>query len=101
MSTLCVNLIRVIESVSAEIQRHSDSLTGNRLCKSLVIICHHNVYFIVLIIFKDDRTLILFLSLLLFYGSCRNGLFTELMNSECMLDRDYQGWVDFGRREAE
>lgn len=24
-----------------------------------------------------------------------------MMNSECMLDRDYQGWVDFGRRDAE
>ncbi|XP_078124580.1 uncharacterized protein LOC144529389 [Sander vitreus] len=23
------------------------------------------------------------------------------MNSECMSDRDYQGWVDFGRRDAE
>lgn len=34
-------------------------------------------------------------------GSCRNGLFTELMNSECMTDRDYRGWVDFGRRDAE
>jgi len=33
--------------------------------------------------------------------SCRNGLFTEVMNSECMSDRDYQGWVDFGRRDAE
>lgn len=31
----------------------------------------------------------------------RNGLFTEMMNSECMSDRDYQGWVDFGRRDAE
>ncbi|CAN9509929.1 unnamed protein product [Ophioblennius macclurei] len=26
---------------------------------------------------------------------------TEMMNSECMSDRDYQGWVDFGRRDAE
>ncbi|XP_049900770.1 uncharacterized protein LOC126390483 [Epinephelus moara] len=26
---------------------------------------------------------------------------SEMMNSECMLDRDYQGWVDFGRRSAE
>lgn len=26
--------------------------------------------------------------------------FTELMNADCMLERDYQGWVDFGRREA-
>ncbi|KAK7930260.1 hypothetical protein WMY93_006655 [Mugilogobius chulae] len=26
---------------------------------------------------------------------------SELMNSECMSDRDYQGWVDFGRRDAE
>ncbi|XP_069385868.1 gastrin/cholecystokinin-like peptide [Paralichthys olivaceus] len=26
---------------------------------------------------------------------------SEVMNSECMLDRDYQGWVDFGRRDAE
>ncbi|XP_047221645.1 gastrin/cholecystokinin-like peptide [Girardinichthys multiradiatus] len=25
---------------------------------------------------------------------------TEVMNSECMSDRDYQGWVDFGRRDA-
>ncbi|KAM4594178.1 uncharacterized protein V3H82_026816 isoform 1-T1 [Fundulus diaphanus] len=25
---------------------------------------------------------------------------TEVMNSECMADRDYQGWVDFGRRDA-
>lgn len=24
-----------------------------------------------------------------------------MMNSDCMLDRDYQGWVDFGRRDAE
>ncbi|XP_068585145.1 gastrin/cholecystokinin-like peptide [Cebidichthys violaceus] len=24
-----------------------------------------------------------------------------MMNSECMSDRDYQGWVDFGRRDAE
>ncbi|XP_033953786.1 cholecystokinin [Pseudochaenichthys georgianus] len=23
------------------------------------------------------------------------------MNSECTSDRDYQGWVDFGRRDAE
>lgn len=68
---------------------------------NLVIICHYYVYFIVLIIFKDDHVLILVLSLLFFYGSFRNGLFTELMNSECMLDRDYQGWVDFGRRDAE
>ncbi|KAK5926920.1 hypothetical protein CgunFtcFv8_022455 [Champsocephalus gunnari] len=30
----------------------------------------------------------------------QNGLFTE-MNSECTSDRDYQGWVDFGRRDAE
>lgn len=34
-------------------------------------------------------------------GSCRTGLFTEMMNSECMSGRDYQGWVDFGRRDAE
>ena len=34
-------------------------------------------------------------------GSRRTGLFTEVMNSECMPDRDYQGWVDFGRRDAE
>lgn len=34
-------------------------------------------------------------------GSCRNGLFTEMMNSECMSNRDYQGWVDFGRRDTE
>ncbi|XP_065809338.1 uncharacterized protein [Labrus bergylta] len=26
---------------------------------------------------------------------------SEMMNSDCMLDRDYQGWVDFGRRDAE
>ncbi|XP_029353193.1 gastrin/cholecystokinin-like peptide [Echeneis naucrates] len=26
---------------------------------------------------------------------------SEVMNSECMSDRDYQGWVDFGRRETE
>ncbi|XP_034456435.1 gastrin/cholecystokinin-like peptide [Hippoglossus hippoglossus] len=26
---------------------------------------------------------------------------SEVMNSECMPDRDYQGWVDFGRRDAE
>ncbi|XP_013865637.1 cholecystokinin [Austrofundulus limnaeus] len=26
---------------------------------------------------------------------------TEVMNSDCMSDRDYQGWVDFGRRGAE
>ncbi|XP_023277756.1 gastrin/cholecystokinin-like peptide [Seriola lalandi dorsalis] len=26
---------------------------------------------------------------------------SEVMNSECMSDRDYQGWVDFGRRDAE
>ncbi|XP_014865171.1 PREDICTED: cholecystokinin-like [Poecilia mexicana] len=25
----------------------------------------------------------------------------EVMNSDCMLGRDYQGWVDFGRRDAE
>ncbi|KAM4750186.1 uncharacterized protein FYW61_000764 [Anableps anableps] len=25
---------------------------------------------------------------------------TEVMNSDCMSDRDYQGWVDFGRRDA-
>lgn len=31
----------------------------------------------------------------------RSGLFTEMRNSECMSDRDYQGWVDFGRRDAE
>lgn len=24
----------------------------------------------------------------------------ELVNTDCMLERDYQGWVDFGRREA-
>uniref|UniRef100_A0A8C6TQ79 Gastrin/cholecystokinin peptide hormone domain-containing protein n=1 Tax=Neogobius melanostomus TaxID=47308 RepID=A0A8C6TQ79_9GOBI len=23
---------------------------------------------------------------------------SEMMNSECMSDRDYKGWVDFGRR---
>ncbi|KAF7661165.1 hypothetical protein LDENG_00267720 [Lucifuga dentata] len=26
---------------------------------------------------------------------------SEMMNSECLSDRDYQGWVDFGRRSAE
>ncbi|CAL1601927.1 unnamed protein product [Knipowitschia caucasica] len=26
---------------------------------------------------------------------------SELMNSECASDRDYQGWVDFGRRDTE
>uniref|UniRef100_A0A672G3F7 Gastrin/cholecystokinin peptide hormone domain-containing protein n=1 Tax=Salarias fasciatus TaxID=181472 RepID=A0A672G3F7_SALFA len=26
---------------------------------------------------------------------------TEMMNSDCMLDRDYQGWVDFGRRDTD
>ncbi|XP_023122612.1 cholecystokinin [Amphiprion ocellaris] len=26
---------------------------------------------------------------------------SEMMNSECMTDRDYQGWVDFGRRDAD
>lgn len=26
--------------------------------------------------------------------------FTEMMNTDCMLDRDYQGWVDFGRRDV-
>ncbi|KAM9362576.1 uncharacterized protein ABDE67_008052 [Symphorus nematophorus] len=26
---------------------------------------------------------------------------SEMMNSECLSDRDYQGWVDFGRRDAE
>ncbi|KAM8879521.1 uncharacterized protein AB9W97_014836 [Spinachia spinachia] len=26
---------------------------------------------------------------------------SEMRNSECMSDRDYQGWVDFGRRDAE
>ncbi|XP_040002102.1 uncharacterized protein LOC120800234 isoform X2 [Xiphias gladius] len=26
---------------------------------------------------------------------------SEMMNSECTSDRDYQGWVDFGRRDAE
>ncbi|KAM3865287.1 uncharacterized protein ACN63O_010985 [Diretmus argenteus] len=26
---------------------------------------------------------------------------SEIMNSGCMSDRDYQGWVDFGRRSAE
>ncbi|AWP06128.1 putative gastrin/cholecystokinin-like peptide-like [Scophthalmus maximus] len=26
---------------------------------------------------------------------------SEMMNSECMPDRDYQGWVDFGRRDAD
>nr|XP_049575880.1 gastrin/cholecystokinin-like peptide [Syngnathus scovelli] len=26
---------------------------------------------------------------------------SEMVNSDCMMDRDYQGWVDFGRRDAE
>ncbi|XP_068995909.1 cholecystokinin [Embiotoca jacksoni] len=26
---------------------------------------------------------------------------SEVMHSECMSDRDYQGWLDFGRRDAE
>ncbi|KAK2815773.1 hypothetical protein Q5P01_026240 [Channa striata] len=26
---------------------------------------------------------------------------SEMMSSDCMSSRDYQGWVDFGRREAE
>ncbi|XP_041839494.1 gastrin/cholecystokinin-like peptide [Melanotaenia boesemani] len=26
---------------------------------------------------------------------------SEVMNSECMSDRDYHGWVDFGRRDTE
>ncbi|KAJ3615335.1 hypothetical protein NHX12_018903 [Muraenolepis orangiensis] len=26
---------------------------------------------------------------------------SEMLNSECMSNRDYQGWVDFGRRSAE
>ncbi|XP_061686546.1 gastrin/cholecystokinin-like peptide [Syngnathoides biaculeatus] len=26
---------------------------------------------------------------------------SEMVNSDCMLDRDYHGWVDFGRRDAE
>ncbi|XP_075894966.1 uncharacterized protein LOC142896913 [Nelusetta ayraudi] len=26
---------------------------------------------------------------------------SEIMNSDCMADRDYQGWLDFGRRNAE
>ncbi|TKS69108.1 hypothetical protein D9C73_003172 [Collichthys lucidus] len=26
---------------------------------------------------------------------------SEMMNSECMSNRDYQGWVDFGRRDTE
>ncbi|KAF3687310.1 hypothetical protein EXN66_Car002982 [Channa argus] len=26
---------------------------------------------------------------------------SEMMNSDCMSSRDYQGWVDFGRRDAE
>lgn len=42
-----------------------------------------------------------FVYCILVCDSCRNGLFTEMMNSECMSDRDYQGWVDFGRRDAE
>ncbi|XP_029002438.1 cholecystokinin [Betta splendens] len=26
---------------------------------------------------------------------------SEIMNSDCALSRDYQGWVDFGRRDAQ
>ncbi|KAG7281968.1 hypothetical protein CRUP_003026 [Coryphaenoides rupestris] len=26
---------------------------------------------------------------------------SEMVNAECMASRDYQGWVDFGRRSAE
>lgn len=26
---------------------------------------------------------------------------SEMMSSDCMLDRDYQGWVDFGRRDVQ
>uniref|UniRef100_A0A3P9LS12 Gastrin/cholecystokinin peptide hormone domain-containing protein n=1 Tax=Oryzias latipes TaxID=8090 RepID=A0A3P9LS12_ORYLA len=26
---------------------------------------------------------------------------SEVMNSDCMSDRDYRGWLDFGRRDAE
>ncbi|RVE75730.1 hypothetical protein OJAV_G00001950 [Oryzias javanicus] len=26
---------------------------------------------------------------------------SEVMNSDCMADRDYRGWLDFGRRDAE
>ncbi|XP_054634582.1 gastrin/cholecystokinin-like peptide [Dunckerocampus dactyliophorus] len=26
---------------------------------------------------------------------------SEVVNSDCMLDRDYRGWLDFGRRNAE
>nr|XP_061779123.1 gastrin/cholecystokinin-like peptide [Nerophis lumbriciformis] len=26
---------------------------------------------------------------------------SEMVNSDCMLDRDYRGWLDFGRRDAE
>lgn len=32
---------------------------------------------------------------------CIVSVFTEMMNSDCMLERDYQGWVDFGRRDAD
>lgn len=34
-------------------------------------------------------------------GSRRNDLLTEMVNSDCMMNRDYEGWVDFGRRDAE
>nr|XP_043885080.1 cholecystokinin [Solea senegalensis] len=26
---------------------------------------------------------------------------SEMINTECLPDRDYQGWVDFGRRDTE
>ncbi|XP_019744954.1 gastrin/cholecystokinin-like peptide [Hippocampus comes] len=26
---------------------------------------------------------------------------SEMVNSDCMMNRDYEGWVDFGRRDAE
>nr|XP_057902123.1 gastrin/cholecystokinin-like peptide isoform X2 [Doryrhamphus excisus] len=26
---------------------------------------------------------------------------SEMVNSDCLLDRDYRGWLDFGRRDAE
>ncbi|XP_057698812.1 gastrin/cholecystokinin-like peptide [Corythoichthys intestinalis] len=26
---------------------------------------------------------------------------SEMVNSDCLLERDYQGWLDFGRRDAE
>ncbi|XP_077575440.1 gastrin/cholecystokinin-like peptide [Stigmatopora nigra] len=26
---------------------------------------------------------------------------SEMVNSDCLLERDYQGWLDFGRRNVE